>query len=105
VDGDAIFLFISVAYGGQIFPQKITDLSSSHNFTQFQKQNQLKRSPGSEVMILVLNSWRPQNKGEGLPEGLRGREGWRYILLGWYILGRRYLGTWIVVGAGKPMRD
>jgi hypothetical protein len=43
-------------------------------------------------------------KGEGLPEGLRGREGWRSILLGWYRLGRRELGTWIVVGVGKPMR-
>jgi hypothetical protein len=27
------------------------------------------------------------------------------ISLGWYRLGRRELGTWIVVGVGKPMRD
>jgi hypothetical protein len=36
-------------------PKQITDLSSSHNFTQFQKTNQPKRSPGSEVMS-ILNS-------------------------------------------------
>jgi hypothetical protein len=44
-------------------------------------------------------------KGEGLLEGLRGREGWRFVLLGWYRLGGRDMGTWIVVGAGKPMRS
>jgi hypothetical protein len=38
-------------------------------------------------------------------EGLHGREVWRYGLLGWYRLGRREMGTWIVVGVGKPMRD
>jgi hypothetical protein len=43
-------------------------------------------------------------KVEGLPEGLHGREGCRYVLLAWYRLGLRELGTWIVVGAGKPMR-
>jgi hypothetical protein len=36
-------------------PKQITYLSSSHNFTQFQKTNQPKRSPGSEVMS-ILNS-------------------------------------------------
>jgi hypothetical protein len=45
----------------------------------------------------------PKIKGEGLPEGLRGREGWRSILLGQYRLGRREFDTWIVVGVGKPM--
>jgi hypothetical protein len=44
-------------------------------------------------------------KGEGLPKGLRGREGWRSILLGWYRMGGREPGTWIVVGARKPVRD
>jgi hypothetical protein len=44
-------------------------------------------------------------KGEGLHEGLRGREGWWSVLLGWYNLGGRALGTWIVVGAGKYMRS
>jgi hypothetical protein len=43
-------------------------------------------------------------KGEGLPEGLCGREGWRFVLLGWYRLGGRELGTWIVVGVGKLVR-
>jgi hypothetical protein len=43
-------------------------------------------------------------KGEGLPQGLCGREGWRSILLEWYRLGGRELGTWIVIGAGKPVR-
>jgi hypothetical protein len=38
-------------------------------------------------------------KGDGMPEGLRCREGWRSILSG-----RREIGTWIVVGAGKPVR-
>ena len=37
------------------FPKQITNLSSSHNFTQFQKKNQSKWSPGSEVMS-ILNS-------------------------------------------------
>jgi hypothetical protein len=37
------------------FLKKITYLSYSHNVTQFQKKNQLKRSPGSEVMS-ILNS-------------------------------------------------
>jgi hypothetical protein len=37
------------------FPKKITYLISSQNFTQFQKTNQPKQSPGSEVMI-ILNS-------------------------------------------------
>jgi hypothetical protein len=46
-----------------------------------------------------------KNKGEGLPKGMHGKEGWRSILLGWYRLGRRELGTWIVVGVRKPMRD
>jgi hypothetical protein len=46
-----------------------------------------------------------ENKGEGLTEGLHGKERWRSILLGWYRLGRIELGTWIVVGVGKPMRD
>jgi hypothetical protein len=35
--------------------KQIIYLSSSHNFTQFQKTNQPKRSPGSEVMS-ILNS-------------------------------------------------
>jgi hypothetical protein len=48
--------------------------------------------------------WRPQNKGEGLPKGLRAREGWRSILLGRYRLGTRELGTCIVVGVWKPVR-
>jgi hypothetical protein len=46
----------------------------------------------------------PKIKGEVLPEGLCGREGWRSILLGRYRLGIRELGTWIVVGAGKLVR-
>jgi hypothetical protein len=46
----------------------------------------------------------PKIKGEGLPEGLRGREGWSSILLGWYRLGGRKLGTWIVVGVRKLVR-
>jgi hypothetical protein len=36
-------------------PKQITDMSSSHNFTQFQKQNHPEQSPGSEVMS-ILNS-------------------------------------------------
>jgi hypothetical protein len=36
-------------------PKQIIDLSSSHNFTQFKKKNQPKRSAGSEVMS-ILNS-------------------------------------------------
>jgi hypothetical protein len=36
----------------------------------------------SSIEILDQLCWRPQNKGEGLPEGLHGREGWRSILLG-----------------------
>ena len=43
-------------------------------------------------------------KGEGIPEGLHGKEGWSSILLGRYRLGRREMGTWIVVGVGKPVR-
>jgi hypothetical protein len=43
-------------------------------------------------------------KGEGLPEGLRGREGWRSVLLGWYSHGGREMSTWIVVGVGKLVR-
>jgi hypothetical protein len=44
-------------------------------------------------------------KGEGLPEGLHGREGWRSFLLGWYRMGGRELGNWIIVGVGKPVRS
>jgi hypothetical protein len=46
----------------------------------------------------------PENKGEGLPEGLRGKEGWSSGLLERYKLGRRELGTWIVVCVRKPLR-
>jgi hypothetical protein len=56
-------------------------------------------SPESSIFeILEQLCWRPQNKGERLC----GREGWRSILLGRYRLGTRELGTWIVVGVGKP---
>ena len=58
----------------------------------------------SSIEILDQLCWRPQNKGEGLPEGLCGREWWRSILLGRYRLGTREMGTWIVVGVGKPVR-
>jgi hypothetical protein len=44
-------------------------------------------------------------KGEGLHEGLCGREEWRFVLLGWYRMGGRELGTWIFVGVGKLVRD
>jgi hypothetical protein len=44
-----IFL-ISVAPGAK-FSQKITDLSSSHNFTQIKKKNRLNRSSGSEDIV------------------------------------------------------
>jgi hypothetical protein len=69
---DKYFLFLQIFFFGEekrgpqhsryfryIFVQnlakKITYLSSSHNFTQFQKTNQPKQSPGSEVMS-ILNS-------------------------------------------------
>jgi hypothetical protein len=50
---DFFFYFCSIWRPN--LPKQITDLSSSHNFTQFQKKNQPKRSPGSEVMS-ILNS-------------------------------------------------
>jgi hypothetical protein len=50
------FFFIFVAVGGRIFPNKVTYIGSSHNFTQFQKKNQPKRSPGSEVMSILTST-------------------------------------------------
>jgi hypothetical protein len=38
------------------FSNKFIDLSSSQNFTQFQKKNQPKRSPGSEVMSILTST-------------------------------------------------
>jgi hypothetical protein len=49
------FLFYLCSSWRPNFPKKITYLSFSHNFTQFKKTNQLKRSLGSEVMS-ILNS-------------------------------------------------
>jgi hypothetical protein len=54
VDGGTIFFFLSSSWRPNL-PKQITDLSSSHNFTQFKKKNQPKRSLGSEVMS-ILNS-------------------------------------------------
>jgi hypothetical protein len=54
MDGGAIFFYLCRIWRPN-FPKQITYLSSSHNFTQFQKKNQPKRSPGSEVMS-ILNS-------------------------------------------------
>jgi hypothetical protein len=44
------------------------------------------------------------NKGEGLPEGLHGREGWRSILSGGTSWVEESWVLWIVVGVGKPVR-
>jgi hypothetical protein len=49
VDGHVIFL-IFVAYEAEFF-KKIAYLSSSHNFTQFQKKNRPNRSSGSEDIV------------------------------------------------------
>jgi len=61
------------------------------------------------LRVLALRFWTiyvggPKIKGEVLSKGLHCREWWRSILLGQYRLGRRDLGTWIVVDVGKPMR-
>jgi hypothetical protein len=45
-----IFLF-SVAFGDEFFKKQIAYLSSSHNFTQFQKTNHPNRSSGSEDIV------------------------------------------------------
>jgi hypothetical protein len=58
----------------------------------------------SSIDILDQLCWRLQNKGEGLPEGLCGKIRVEVHSLGWYRLGRRELGTWIIVGDGKPVR-
>jgi hypothetical protein len=36
----------------------------------------------SNIEILDQLCWRPWKEGEGLPEGLCGREGWKFILSG-----------------------
>jgi hypothetical protein len=54
VDCGAIFFYICSSWMPNL-SKKITYLSSSHNFTQFQKTNQPKPSPGREVMS-ILNS-------------------------------------------------
>jgi hypothetical protein len=51
-DGGAICFYFCSSWR----PNFLTDLSSSHNFTQFQKKNQPKRSPGSEVMSILTST-------------------------------------------------
>ena len=54
-DGDAICFHFCSSWRPN-FLKQITDPSSSHNFTQFQKKNQPKRSPGSEVMSILISA-------------------------------------------------
>jgi hypothetical protein len=56
MDDDAIFFFFFSSWRPN-FPKKVAYLSSSHNFTQFQKTNQPKWSPGSEVMSILTSTF------------------------------------------------
>jgi hypothetical protein len=55
MDGDVICFYLCSSRRLN-FLKKITDMSSSHNFTQFQKKNQPKQSPGSEVMSILTST-------------------------------------------------
>jgi hypothetical protein len=53
-DGGTILFYLCSSWRSNL-PKQITDMISSHNFTQFQKTNQPKQNPRSEV-IIILNS-------------------------------------------------
>jgi hypothetical protein len=67
----------------------------------------------SQLRVMRVTKWRLWTnctralEGEGQPEELDGREvgGGGVHSLGLCKLGRRYLGTWIAMGARKLVRD